>query len=119
MKPELLKELKQELERRQERLEKELASFAHKDPLIKGDYDTDFPDFNAQSSDESAMEVETYENTLPIEYALEKRLADVNEALEKMTKGTYGICDNCRQEMDEKRLRAMPEAKLCVKCRKM
>jgi len=116
MKPELLKGLKQELEKRKERLEKELASFAQKDPRVKGDYDTVFPDFEPQSPDENALEVETYGNALPVEYALEKKLADINEALDRIKKGTYGICANCNEEIDEKRLKAMPEAKTCIKC---
>jgi len=107
------------LEERKAKLENELASFAKKDEKVKGDYDTQFPDFGtAQSSDEEAFEVAAYDSALPVEYALELRLADINKALEKIKNGTYGQCENCAGEMDPRRLEAMPEARLCLKCRK-
>ena len=59
-----------------------------------------------------------YEASLPIEYTLELGLRDINEALERMEKGTYGFCGNCHQEIDIKRLEIFPEAKICIKCKK-
>ena len=107
------------LEERKAKLENELASFAKKDEKLKGDYDTQFPDFGtAQSSDEEAFEVATYDSALPVEYALELRLSDINRALEKIKNGTYGKCENCPGEVDIKRLEAMPEAKICLNCQK-
>jgi len=107
------------LEERKKKIETELASIAKKDVKLKGDYDTIFPNFGtSQSSDEEALEVAAYESTLPIEYALELKLADVNKALKKIEDGTYGICENCRQPIDAKRLEIMPEARLCLKCQK-
>ena len=110
---------KKTLEERKTKLENELASFAKKDTKLKGDYDTQFPDFGAnQSSDEEAFEVATYDSALPVEYALELRLADINRALDKIKKGNYGQCENCPGEIDVKRLEAMPEARTCLDCDK-
>lgn len=110
---------KKALEERKAKLESELTSFAKKDDKLKGDYDTQFPDFGtAQSADEEAFEVATYDSTLPVEYALELRLADINRAIEKIENGTYGQCDNCTGEIDVKRLEAMPEARTCLDCDK-
>ena len=107
------------LAERKVKLENELASFTKKDTKLKGDYDTQFPDFGAnQSSDEEAFEVATYDSALPVEYALELRLADINRALDKIKNGTYGQCENCEGEMDIKRLEAMPEARTCLDCEK-
>jgi len=112
-------QLKQKLLERKKKIEEELASIAQKDDKLKGDYDTRFPDFGtSQSSDEEASEVTAYENTLPIEYALELRLADINKALKNMEAGEYGICENCHEPIDEKRLQIMPEANICLKCSK-
>jgi DnaK suppressor protein len=119
MKKEELEKLRQKLAERKEKLEKELASFATKDKKVKDDYDTRFPDIGTpQSTDEAALRVTTYDSSLPMEYALELRLADINKALVKIKKGEYGICENCGQSVEEKRLQAMPEAKLCIKCQK-
>lgn len=115
----LILQLKKRLEENKEKIEKELATIAKKDEKLKGDYDTRFPDFGIhQSPDEGALEVTAYESTLPVEYALELRLADINKALEKIAKDKYGLCEKCSQEIDEKRLGVMPEAKFCIKCQK-
>ncbi|MDD5590151.1 MAG: TraR/DksA C4-type zinc finger protein [Candidatus Portnoybacteria bacterium] len=114
-----LAQLKKALEERKRKAEKELESIAKKDPKMKGDYDARFPDFGlSQSTDEDALEVQAYENNLSVEYALEIRLQKINQALEKMTNGTYGICDKCGQPIDERRLLAMPETTTCTKCQK-
>ncbi len=107
------------LAERKVKLENELTSFAQKDEKVKGDYDTRFPDFGTtQSTDEEALEVATYDSALPVEYALELRLADINKALDKIKNGAYGQCENCAEKMDIRRLEAMPEARTCLDCEK-
>jgi RNA polymerase-binding protein DksA len=44
-------------------------------------------------------------------------LEDIGEALEKLKKGTYGVCESCEQPIPEERLEAVPHAKLCLKCK--
>lgn len=114
-----LEQLEKRLKEQKIKAETELASFAQKDERMKGDYDTRFPDFGTpQSPDEAAMEVSTYASTLPVEYALELRLVDINRALDKIEKGEYGLCEKCGRPIDQKRLEAMPEARTCVDCNK-
>jgi len=113
-----LGKFKKNLEERQAKIERELTSIAQKDPKIKGDYDTRFPEFESQSVDEEALEVATYENTLPIEHALELKLAEIKKALERIANGAYGRCANCGEEIDERRLEALPETDVCLKCHK-
>lgn len=120
----LLQELKQKLEKEKTDAEKELQKFAKKDKNLEGDWDTKFPKFDKGSGQTSletmADEVEEYESLLPVEHALELRLRDINIALKKIKSagGKYGICENCEKEIGEERLRAYPEARLCLKCKK-
>ncbi len=44
------------------------------------------------------------------------KILAVNEALEKLEKGTYGTCENCGEPISQGRLQAIPLAKLCVAC---
>lgn len=47
-------------------------------------------------------------------------LAAVNEidwALEKISAGTYGLCERCGEQIPEARLEALPHATLCVACK--
>ena len=40
----------------------------------------------------------------------------VNEALERMKEGTYGQCVACQEEVQQKRLEAVPWARHCIEC---
>ena len=45
-----------------------------------------------------------------------RRRQSIDEALTRLREGTYGICAECGVEISEKRLQAVPFAKLCVEC---
>lgn len=45
-----------------------------------------------------------------------RRRQSIDEALTRLQEGTYGICAECGVEISEKRLEAVPFAKLCVEC---
>ena len=53
------------------------------------------------------------------EYVLaqsKQTLQRLNNALDRMEKGTYGLCMKCKQEIPIGRLRLVPEAVVCVGC---
>ena len=43
-------------------------------------------------------------------------LSDVREALGRLDKGGYGVCEDCDESIPPRRLDAIPWARLCVKC---
>ena len=43
-------------------------------------------------------------------------LRQVENALERLDEGEYGICDHCREPIGAKRLQAVPWARYCVDC---
>lgn len=45
-----------------------------------------------------------------------RRRQAIDEALMRLNEGTYGICAECGVEISERRLEAVPFAKLCVEC---
>jgi RNA polymerase-binding transcription factor len=45
-----------------------------------------------------------------------QKLKQVDEALEKIKQGDYGICSTCSQPIPEARLDVVPFAKFCVEC---
>ncbi len=45
------------------------------------------------------------------------RLQEVDEALDRIANGTYGICEECGGPIGLKRLEARPVAKYCVPCK--
>ena len=44
-------------------------------------------------------------------------LHHLNEALERIEKGTYGICRSCGKEISKTRLEAVPNATQCINCK--
>ena len=45
-----------------------------------------------------------------------RQLRMVEEALDRLNAGDYGICPACDQPIAEKRLQALPWARYCVRC---
>ena len=43
-------------------------------------------------------------------------IKQIDIALDKIREGSYGICEECSDEIDEKRLRLVPFARFCVDC---
>ncbi|MFB4211455.1 TraR/DksA family transcriptional regulator [Shouchella sp. JSM 1781072] len=60
---------------------------------------------------ETASEYEDRVRTQTINEADEQRLSEINEALERMEEGTYGICVDTGKEIPYERLEALPYAK--------
>lgn len=69
-----------------------------------------------------ALDQATRESNLAFELRLrdreQKLLKKIEKALKKIENGTYGICEVCGSEIDEKRLMARPEATLCIDCKR-
>jgi RNA polymerase-binding transcription factor len=42
----------------------------------------------------------------------------IRDALERLEDGTFGICEECGEEIPLKRLRARPVTTLCIQCKK-
>ncbi len=45
-----------------------------------------------------------------------KQLKEIEDALERLKHGEYGICEECGEPIPEQRLRLFPAARLCVRC---
>ena len=48
-----------------------------------------------------------------------KELNEIEDALKRIEKGTYGICEMCDESIAIGRLRAKPFAKFCTPCREI
>ncbi len=119
-KKEFIKEIKERLEKEKENIEKELQKFTQKERSHLGKRRVRFPHFDGDVGsarlEEGADEVEEYSTLLSIKEDLEKKLANIENALEKIRKGKYGICEKCGREISEEKLMACPETNLCLEC---
>lgn len=112
-------ELNEKLIKEKEDLEKILNDFAAKDSGSPGGWRSNMPEYNhgGTNLEEESDEVEAYQNLLSQEASLENRLKEVNEALEKTKSGGYGVCENCKKDIEIERLQTYPAAKNCLKCK--
>src|SRR5262245_31860741 len=47
-----------------------------------------------------------------------RELANIENALELLRQGKYGICESCEEQIPLARLHAMPYATLCIQCQR-
>ena len=46
----------------------------------------------------------------------ERKVKSIEEALQKIGEGTYGMCERCHREIDPERLKILPHTTLCIQC---
>jgi RNA polymerase-binding transcription factor len=107
---------KTELTRFRKELESQLAAAAHHGAATVHDLSVsgeELPDPNDRATRESDLDSEL-------------RLADrdrqlvpkIRAALQRMAKGTFGLCTACGQPIALARLRARPVTDLCIECKR-
>ena len=67
-------------------------------------------DFTQHDSGDMSQSLFTREVDATVEHNVERRLASVQRALQKIAEGTYGICDDTGEQIPRGRLEAVPEA---------
>lgn len=69
----------------------------------------------AQHQADIATETFEREKDFSILEQIEAELADVDRALERLDRGTYGRCEACHEPIGDERLAALPAARLCLR----
>jgi len=73
---------------------------------------TNFPDPTDRATQESDRNFE-----LRIRDRERKLIAKIREALDRIDRDEYGICESCGEEIAESRLKARPVTTLCIDCK--
>lgn len=76
------------------------------------DQTTNVPDPNDRATLESGRSFE-----LRIRDRERKLLSKIDEAIARIDDGSYGICEDCGEEIGQKRLEARPVTTLCIDCK--
>jgi RNA polymerase-binding protein DksA len=102
------------LEDERQRLEAEIealvrAEFRDDDPIDRRERE--------QNAADDASATSEHEKSLALLQNLRTLRANVGRALERVEKGTYGICEDCGGEIAPERLAAIPYATLCISCK--
>jgi len=103
-----LQEFKEQLEKAAGELEAQFST-VKKGVDFGNDVETDFS--------EEADEAEEFSNNLGMQDALKERMQNIERALDKMTRGEYGKCENCGKDIPLEVLKVDPESRLCKNCK--
>jgi RNA polymerase-binding protein DksA len=111
-----LASFKKKLEKEREVLEKQYRD------LEEGNLLSSQSEFSGEmpfEEDYAASGTTTFERErdLSLSENVKDLLKRVNEALDHIEDGTYGTCDVCGERIQEERLKALPYANLCIKCK--
>lgn len=107
-----LSAIKKYLLRQQREVEKEQTLIQDSDPATSPSL--------AESSEPGTDSwiADSHNRILALGNQLGKRAITIRKALFKIRSGSYGRCEKCKKEIDPARLKAMPEAQLCLSCSK-
>lgn len=97
-------------------VEKELGTVGRRNAANPGDWEArpEAMDVIPSDQNELADAMESLDENAGILGALEVRYGNVKRALDKIEKGTYGICEVCGKEIEKDRLDANPAARTCI-----
>ncbi len=106
-------ELQQRLKDEHERLLRQLEQVRASAPAV-GEMKEGSP---YGKKEEGASEAFELEKRLALEKQLTATLSEIEHALRKFERGTYGTCDMCGRQVDIERLEVLPQANLCLSCK--
>lgn len=69
-----------------------------------------------QDFDDQVASVENDQVIDGLDEMTRSQLASINEALDRIHNGQYGICINCGEQISEKRMHALPYVLTCINC---
>ncbi|HUV13423.1 MAG TPA: TraR/DksA family transcriptional regulator [Acidobacteriota bacterium] len=104
------KELRERLTERRDRL---LAQLRKLEEELKYLDQSHPPEFSEEAQEKAAAS-----SLVALDNQERKELADIQSALEKLDKDTYGTCERCSKAIGETRLRALPMVRHCISCQK-
>ena len=68
-------------------------------------------------SSDLASDEDVYQKMEALNAMDAKKLKNIEKALKRISDGKYGYCFQCGKKIPEGRLRAIPEAVLCIECK--
>lgn len=116
MKKKEREELKQLLEQKREALFSQIRHLEN-NSLNKSPREAS-GDLSAYPFHMADVGTDDFERELALDLAVseQKMLYEVNEALRRLQKEDFGLCEQCQKPIGRKRLLAIPYARLCIKC---
>ena len=112
-----IEKFKVKLAAEKKQLETELDRVGRKDSSNPNGWDATTTDIEVDAADDNevADKLEEAEGNAGIITQLENQLKEVDAALDRVQKGTYGICEKCGKPIELDRLEANPSSRISIK----
>jgi len=107
----LLVKIKKYFEAERKRLILRIKQLDESDPYKDPDHANDNADIGLDVREEI-----THQEAKANISQVQKRLAETDEVLDRIEKGTYGFCKKCKKMIDTDRLSTNPLATMCINC---
>lgn len=111
-----INQIKEELLKRKTQILDDLKDIVDTTDDGKTSQKVKFPEYG-DKSDENAQEIGEYTTNLATDRVLEGTLKDIDSTLDRIEKGTYGVCKYCEKDIPKKRMQARPVASACIECK--
>jgi DnaK suppressor protein len=111
------------LDHQRELLLGERSTYLHQSELLKAEAESLVEEmepgdiqFDEESGEGGTLTVDR-ERDLVLSAQAQLAVEDIDDALRKITRGRYGVCEGCGDLISKPRLEAMPFARLCIACK--
>lgn len=111
--PEFIKEMEEKLLELREELQQKVKKMETRNTGDAAKPDAEYPEYGDEEED-NVHEIEELVVNQNVKIEYDKELRDVEEALGRMKKGTYGICKYTGEKIPEERLRIRPTSSASV-----
>lgn len=110
-------QVKTRLEEERARLHAQLEELERERQILAEDRE-DLDDAFTEESGQGASTLAEQEREESVAIRIRELLEKVERALEKLSKGKYGLCERCGNQIEKARLEALPYAELCIECKR-
>lgn len=109
------KDVRAKLEEERRRIDAEIVALQRAD--FESERDREGRSGRGNHMAEDASETFEHEKSLALLQNLRGIEEQIDRALAKLERGTYGICEECGKRIAPERLEAIPYATLCIECK--
>ena len=110
--------LRKRLEERRAEIESDMSYMAAEMRSICVDQDEENGSLGNHIADDGSNVAEA-ERIVTVSEDFQQILVQVNGALERMSEGSYGVCQRCGKPIGEERLEAFPYVAYCIECQSL
>lgn len=108
-----IEKIRDALLNQQKKVEEEIKLLDEDDPV-----NSEAPAESSEPGTDSWV-ADTHTRTVAVKETLKANLMKIKHALQSLSKGSYGKCENCGNKIEDSRLEAMPTAIYCIACSKL